>query len=145
MLDSFGHPLILLNSKEAVKELFETRGAIYSSRPPMPLLRTVVSRDSSVSFEPHNETCVCAPTLACCSSLVSWRRQRKAGHLELNASQAKQYSQIQMQESYILVANLLERKTTDLVAIAERFSGGIAFGSFFDYRVESFHDPMVVG
>jgi hypothetical protein len=66
-LNIFGTPLIILNTHKAVKDvgplscrtpllterqLFETRGQIYSSRPPMPLLRDVVSRRSNISFEP---------------------------------------------------------------------------------------------
>jgi hypothetical protein len=35
----FGNPLLVLNSAEAVNDLFEKRGAIYSSRP----VRTMIS------------------------------------------------------------------------------------------------------
>jgi hypothetical protein len=74
MLDSFGTKIVLLNTPRVCKDvskglllvlhllslrqLFEIRGSIYSSRAPAPLLRGVICRNSTISFEPHNDTWV---------------------------------------------------------------------------------------
>lgn len=57
------HPTIVLNSWRTVRDLFDARGAIYSSRPDVPLVAYVVPGNYHVAFMKHDK---------------AWRRGRAA-------------------------------------------------------------------
>jgi hypothetical protein len=135
MLDSFGSKIVLLNSPKVCKDLFELRGSIYSSRAPAPLLRGVICRNSTISFEPHNDTYVTSHSTTSLICASSWRRERKAAHLELNINSAKQYSHIQLREAYNLTQGFLTYGSKEFIPLAEHFAAAIAFGSFCALRL----------
>jgi hypothetical protein len=66
--------------------------------------------------------------------VISWRRERKAAHLELNINSVKQYTKIQLREAYNLVHGFLQYGSKEFIPLAEHFAAAIAFGSFCEYR-----------
>ncbi|ORY09416.1 cytochrome P450 [Clohesyomyces aquaticus] len=84
---------IWLNSKDAVKELFDRRSAVYSSRQPMPMAFDCATGGKRVTFAPYGKP---------------WRDARAVFHKVLTQKMAQDYSVIQTFEAKQLSVDFLD-------------------------------------
>jgi cytochrome P450 len=85
--------VVVLNSWRAVKELFDQRGAIYSSRPDIPLAKYVVPDNTHVAFMKYDKT---------------WRRGRSMIMNFLKDEELERLMPIQDAESTQMVWEILQ-------------------------------------
>ena len=90
--------MIVLNTDQAIKDLLDKRGNIYSSRPDMYVASTVASGGLRMLLMPYAET---------------WRRARRLFHDLLNVKAAKSYVPYMDLESTSMMTAILDSCTTD--------------------------------
>ncbi|THU99931.1 cytochrome P450 [Dendrothele bispora CBS 962.96] len=112
-----GDRTIILNSAKVTNELLEKRSAIYSSRPPMPMLVDLSGWYWDFGFIPYSE---------------SWRTHRRTFSRYFMSSKVHEYHPIQRKETLHLLQNLLndpdnvrEHVRTYSGAISVRITHGI--------------------
>ena len=88
-----GQPAVVLNTWRAVRDLFDQRGAIYSSRPYIPLVEYVVPGPYHVAFMPHDK---------------NWRRGRATLVNFLKDEELEKVVPIQEAESTQMIFEILE-------------------------------------
>ncbi|KAJ8521448.1 hypothetical protein ONZ45_g1855 [Pleurotus djamor] len=88
----FGNPLLILNSAEAVNDLFDKRSAIYSSRPVRTMVVELMGWDWLFSSFPYGSW---------------WRQHRAMFHRHFNVNCTHLYRPIQLKETHALLRNLL--------------------------------------
>ncbi|KAK7191294.1 hypothetical protein DPSP01_008364 [Paraphaeosphaeria sporulosa] len=86
-------PVVVLNTWRAVRDLFDQRGAIYSSRPYIPMVDYVVPGPYHVAFMPHDR---------------NWRRGRAALVSFLKDEELEKVRPIQQAESMQMVFEILQ-------------------------------------
>lgn len=119
-----GTDWIWLNSPKVVKEIFDKRSSIYSSRPPAPLASDVASAGRRQLFLPYGP---------------HWRGLRKSGHVLLNLNAAVKYQPIQDFESKALMVDLLE-SPTEFYYHNRRYSSSLIFQTTYGYRIADLND-----
>jgi hypothetical protein len=127
-LESWGSKTFVISSYEVQKELLDTRGSKYSSRPELPLLDGFVCRSSNIGFLGYNDR---------------WRKHRRAVGRELNVSTSRAYTRLQEREAHMLSEGYLDRRPEDILLLAQRYAGAVGLGLVFDHRVTKFRDPIV--
>ncbi|KAL5437896.1 hypothetical protein PMIN06_010416 [Paraphaeosphaeria minitans] len=85
-------PVVVLNTWRAVRDLFDQRGAIYSSRPHIPMVNYIVPGPYHVAFMPHDR---------------NWRRGRAALVSFLRDDELDKVRPIQQAESTQMVFEIL--------------------------------------
>ncbi|TFY73981.1 hypothetical protein EWM64_g10031 [Hericium alpestre] len=88
----FGQVYIVVNSLRAAKEIFETRSAMYSSRPYMTMV-DMIGWYFNLGLLPYGD---------------AWRARRRLLHLRLAAGRAPSYFPLQMQKSAEVVRKLYD-------------------------------------
>ncbi|KAF2119273.1 cytochrome P450 [Lophiotrema nucula] len=118
---------VWLNSKEAVKELFDRRSAIYSSRQPMPMAFDCATGGKRVTFAPYGK---------------SWRASRQIFHKVLTPKMADDYSVIQLFESKQLSVDLLE-KPADFYMHNRRYAASVIMQVTYGWRIPQWDCPEI--
>lgn len=121
---------IWLNTATAVKDLMDKKGAIYSSRPPMPMAFTNVSDGKRQIFMPYNE---------------QWRNLRKITHAALNMATSSSYRPIQDFESKQVMYEFLKNCGKDseiYYDINRRYSASLILTITYGQRVEDWNNPV---
>ncbi|KAH9973229.1 cytochrome P450 [Lactifluus volemus] len=88
----FGTNIIVLNSAKAANELLDGRSAIYSDRPAMPGLTTLINMEWNFGLIEYGSR---------------WRNWRKAFHSYFNAQAAQDFHPIELKGAHQLLRNLL--------------------------------------
>ncbi|TFY79263.1 hypothetical protein EWM64_g4749 [Hericium alpestre] len=88
----FGQMYIVVNSLRAAKEIFETRSAMYSSRPYMTMV-DMIGWYFNLGLLPYGD---------------AWRARRRLLHLRLAAGRAPSYFPLQMQKSAEVIRKLYD-------------------------------------
>ncbi|KIP12415.1 hypothetical protein PHLGIDRAFT_498342 [Phlebiopsis gigantea 11061_1 CR5-6] len=89
----FGNPIVVLNSAEAVNDLFEKRSAIYSSRPVRTMINEVIGFDWLFSSMPYGPW---------------WKRHRALFHQNFNSTNLPSAQPVVQRETQTLLRNLVE-------------------------------------
>ncbi|KAH7122651.1 cytochrome P450, partial [Dendryphion nanum] len=112
---------IWLNSKEAVKELFDRRSAIYSSRQPMPMAFDCATGGKRITFAPYGKT---------------WRDCRAIFHKAslFQLIETLHYSVIQMFEAKQLSVDLLD-KPEDFYMHNRRYAASVIMQVTYGWRI----------
>ncbi|THU92637.1 cytochrome P450 [Dendrothele bispora CBS 962.96] len=87
-----GDHTVILNSARVANELLEKRSAIYSDRPPMPMIVDLSGWHSNLTFFPYSE---------------SWRTHRRTFSRYFMSRKVHEYHPIQRKETLRLLKNLL--------------------------------------
>ncbi|UPK94134.1 hypothetical protein LCI18_005069 [Fusarium solani-melongenae] len=113
-----GKVWVFLNSSRVVKDLLESRAAIYCSRPPFPMTQTIMSGDSRIVLMPYNE---------------QWRMVRKILHQILGPKQQDVFKPFQDLESKNLCWDYLEKPDRWWAANA-RYANSVIMSVVFGRR-----------
>lgn len=122
---------IWLNTATAVKELMDKKGAIYSSRPWMPMAFGNVSDGRRAIFMPYSE---------------KWRNLRKISHAALNMATSNSYKPVQDFESKQVMYEFMKYCSTDSEAyydINRRYSASVILTVTYGHRVADWNDSVV--
>ncbi|KAF2248184.1 cytochrome P450 [Trematosphaeria pertusa] len=118
---------IWLNSKEAVKELFDRRSAIYSSRQPMPMAFDCATGGKRITFAPYGKT---------------WRDSRAVFHKVLTQKMAQDYSVIQLFEAKQLGVDLLNNPQ-DFYMHNRRYAASVIMQVTYGWRIPKWDCPEI--
>ncbi|KAK5173517.1 uncharacterized protein LTR77_002198 [Saxophila tyrrhenica] len=110
---------IWLNSPESVKELFDRRSAIYSSRHEMPMAFQYATGGKRITLSPYN---------------AIWRTSRAVFHKVLTPKMAEEYSVIQGFEAKQLSVDLLN-KPRDFYKHNRRYAASVIFQVTYGWRI----------
>ncbi|EXJ53393.1 uncharacterized protein A1O5_13382 [Cladophialophora psammophila CBS 110553] len=113
---------IWLNSKEAVKEVFDRRSAIYSSRQPMPMAFQCATGGKRITFAPYGKM---------------WRSSRSIFHRVLTQKMAEDYSVIQLYEAKQLSVDLLDNPQ-DFYMHNRRYSASVIMQVTYGWRIPQY-------
>lgn len=122
-LSLLGKRVVILNSEEAVTELFEKRGANYADRPSYPLYERVGWKDALILL-PYG---------------TYYRKLRKMLQLPFEKDKAPNYRHIQEQEACVLLHNFL-RDPSSVEGPIHRYTAAIIIEIAFGHRVLSDDD-----
>ncbi|KAH8801444.1 cytochrome P450 [Xylogone sp. PMI_703] len=120
--------LIILNSPRVVRDLFDKRGAIYSSRAPNHIGAELITRDKThLLLMPYSP---------------EWRGQRKVYQTILNITAVTSYQLLQEAEAVLTLKQLSESpdKYYDHV---RRYSTAVILSSVFGIRGPEFNHPNI--
>lgn len=120
--------MIVLSEDTAVKELLDKRSAIYSSRPDIYLLGTLVSGGLRFSLMPYTTT---------------WRQLRRCVHSILNIRAARTYVPYQDVENRLMMVSLLDSPEL-FVNHIRRYTDSLTTQMVFGYRTSRADDPRVL-
>ncbi|EXA28458.1 hypothetical protein FOVG_19938 [Fusarium oxysporum f. sp. pisi HDV247] len=120
--------LIVLNSATAVKELFEKRGAIYSSRPPNHIGAELITRGNThLLLMPYGQ---------------EWRDQRKVYQSILSITAVTALQPLQAAEATLTMSQLL-RSPEKYYDHIRRYSTAVILSSVFGIRGPTFDHPNI--
>ncbi|KAF1944974.1 cytochrome P450 [Clathrospora elynae] len=119
--------MVVLSSDQAVKDLLDKRGSIYSSRPDM-YLGEIVSGGMRMVLMQYGET---------------WRMIRKIIHNNLNITAAKAYVPYQDLENRAMLLGFLESPDLFIDHI-RRYTTSLTTQMVFGFRTTSIHDPKLL-
>ncbi|OGM48636.1 hypothetical protein ABOM_002069 [Aspergillus bombycis] len=120
--------LIILNSASAVRDLFDKRGAIYSSRPPNYIGTEVITQDNThLLLMPYGK---------------EWRNQRKLFQELLNIKAVGSLRPLQAAESTFTLRQLMQ-SPQDYYDHIRRYSTAVILASVFGIRGSEFHSPYI--
>jgi cytochrome P450 len=88
-----GRKFIILNSRKAVMDLFEERGALYSDRPRTVMAHDLVGKSHAILFSPYGERL---------------KKHRRFLRNALDARRAPEYWDMQAEETRRLVVGLAD-------------------------------------
>ncbi|PYH46717.1 cytochrome P450 [Aspergillus saccharolyticus JOP 1030-1] len=117
--------MIVLNSAQAVKDLLDRRGAIYSSRPDSYVAQDVLSGGLRVLFMEDGAT---------------WKSIRQLAHRILNVAAARTYVPYQDLENRAMLKSMLETPA-HFVDHIRRYSGSLTTQMAFGFRTTTIEDP----
>ncbi|KAF8918429.1 cytochrome P450 [Mucidula mucida] len=93
-LNLMGTSLIVVNTRDAARDLFERRSSMYSDRPPFPMLNGLVGFGWNFAFGPYGD---------------SWREHRKLAHIELQSKSASErYQPLELRGARFLLQTLMD-------------------------------------
>ncbi|KAF2260309.1 cytochrome P450 [Lojkania enalia] len=118
---------VWLNSKEAVKELFDRRSAVYSSRQPMPMAFGCATGGKRITFAPYGK---------------QWRASRQIFHKVLTPKMAADYSVIQLFESKQLSVDLLD-SPQDFYMHNRRYAASVIMQVTYGWRIPKWDCPEI--
>ncbi|CAH0035241.1 unnamed protein product [Clonostachys rhizophaga] len=120
--------LIVLNSANLVRDLFDKRGAIYSSRTPSHIGNELITRDNThLLLMPYGQ---------------AWRNQRKVYQSILNITAVVSLQPLQAAEAVLTMSQLIEspEKYYDHI---RRYSTAVILSSVFGIRGPNFNHPNI--
>ncbi|CAE6404443.1 hypothetical protein ACGC1H_002047 [Rhizoctonia solani] len=131
----FGQTMIVLNSVEEANKLLQNRSAIYSGRPPAPMLTEPSLLDAAglVSIAGYNER---------------WRKSRRIMHPWLHKQAVESFHHSQQTEARMLLQRLIHMSETSLsseVFYHEVFTAlsGTLLRSIYGYQISGRDDPFL--
>ncbi|KAF2177781.1 cytochrome P450 [Zopfia rhizophila CBS 207.26] len=119
--------MIVLNSDQAIKDLVDKRGAIYSSRPDAYIAQDILSGGLRVLFMPNSPTGV-------------WKMVRKFLHQILSVSAARTYVPYQDLENKAMLLGVLENPN-NFIEHLRRYTASLTTQMTFGFRTTSIEDP----
>jgi cytochrome P450 len=124
---TFGNPIIVLNTAEAADELLDKRGNIYSSKPVRTMVYELMGWDWVLSLMPYGPR---------------WRRHRAKFQKHFHINLSPVYHPIQVQESHMLLRNLLTNSDNFNQHI-RRAAAAIVLKVAYGYDVADEHDSYI--
>ncbi|KIK68602.1 hypothetical protein GYMLUDRAFT_153661 [Collybiopsis luxurians FD-317 M1] len=124
-LTVFGTDILIINSAEAAKALFEGRSALYGDRPKFTMLNELVGLSWHFGFMPQGDT---------------WKTHRKIFANEFNPSSVSQFRPHQLKWRNIFLKNLL-KTPNDFVTHIQHLASGVALDLTFGLDVASSGQP----
>ncbi|SJL08657.1 related to O-methylsterigmatocystin oxidoreductase [Armillaria ostoyae] len=115
-LNLMGAPVIVINSREAAKDLLEGRSLIYADRPNFPMLNDLMGFGWETAFAHYGEV---------------WKAHRKIFYQEFGGSNAATYNHQQVDSARFLLRRLLDDPAVFMDSIrlmAGRMILGITYG-----------------
>ncbi|KAH9044125.1 cytochrome P450 [Lactarius hengduanensis] len=92
-VDVLGTHMVIINSAKAANELFGKRSSIYSDRPSLVALNTILGMDWATGFIPYG---------------ARWRSLRRGLHAHFHPAAAKMYRPLEQHAVHRLLRNLLQ-------------------------------------
>ncbi|KIJ28801.1 hypothetical protein M422DRAFT_269850 [Sphaerobolus stellatus SS14] len=126
-LDVFGTPLVFLNSRRIVHELFERRSSNYSDRTTFPMLVDLMGFDWSMAFQGYGEV---------------WRRHRRAMHDKFHPSAVEAYKPIQIKHTRDLLCRL-HKAPENFIEHIRHTAGAIIMEVGYGINIKSENDPYI--
>jgi cytochrome P450 len=118
---------IVLSSDQAVKDLIDKRGHIYSSRPETYIAQNVLSNGNRIAMLPYGAT---------------WRTLRKVIHGLLGVQKAESYVPYQDLENLQMLSELLTQPEEFLKSI-RRYTTSLTTTMIYGWRTPSTADPRM--
>ncbi|CAG7977580.1 unnamed protein product [Penicillium salamii] len=120
--------LVILNRAKDVRELFDKRGAIYSSRPPNHIGNELITRDNvHLLLMPYGK---------------EWRNQRKIYQAILSISAVRALTPLQEAEATLTISQLAQSSESYYDHI-RRYSTAVILSSVFGIRGPEFNHPNI--
>lgn len=91
-LQGLGQSIIILNSKQAIDDLLEKRGNLYSNRPRYTVVGEMMGVDRGMPLQQYDE---------------KWRLQRKLARTALSSDAVKKYYDVQVQAAAVMCQSFL--------------------------------------
>ncbi|KAI0299840.1 cytochrome P450 [Russula brevipes] len=126
-VDVFGTHIVVLNSVKAVNELLDKRSAIYSDRPAMPGLTTLIDMDWNFGLIEYGPR---------------WRHWRKAFHTFFNPQAAEEFQPTELGGAHRLLRDLLATPN-ELLPHLRHMAGRIILAIAYGIDVAPRGDPNV--
>lgn len=126
-LHVFGLGVVFLNTPEAVFELLDKRGSIYSDRPHLVMANELCGCEDMVAFTPYGETS---------------RRQRRLLQTALGPSSIRNYHPLLELETKPFLRRLLENPAGYMDHI-RRYAGGLTLSVVYGHQVKSNDDEFL--
>lgn len=126
-LHIFGQGIVFLNSPEAVAELMERRGAIYSDKPALVMVSELCGAEHMVAFTRYGDEA---------------RRQRRLMSRALGVNNIKQYHPLIQTETLQFLRRTLA--DPDYVSNVKRYAGGMTLLVVYGLEVRSNNDKYLV-
>ncbi|CAK5284897.1 unnamed protein product, partial [Mycena citricolor] len=127
-LSALGTSFVVLSSAEAVKELFEKRSAVYSSRVQAPMMNELMGWGGFVGFLPYG---------------ARWRSHRKAFMQAFNPEAVKQFHSQQRTGVHNLLRRILAQPSGDVIEQFRLFAAEIIMDVTYGIKVRTSDDPYV--
>jgi cytochrome P450 len=109
-LKILGTDVIVVNSAEASKELFEKKSALYTDRPRMTMINDIVGLGWHFGFMPHGD---------------EWREHRKLFNHDFNPTSALKYHPMERKWTITFLKNLLDTPQDFLEHVQHMVSGTV--------------------
>ncbi|KAF8958419.1 cytochrome P450 [Flammula alnicola] len=122
-----GNNLLVLNSMEAINDLLEKRGSIYSDRPIFTVVGELMGLDQGMPLKPYGE---------------EWREQRKIAHVALSHGAVKKYCKLQEHLALSLCDDIIE-KPLDFASSVRLTAGRIIVAVTYGINVESAQSEFI--
>ncbi|KAJ4304905.1 hypothetical protein N0V90_000433 [Kalmusia sp. IMI 367209] len=119
--------MIVLSSDQAIKDLVDKRGAIYSSRPDAYIAQDILSGGLRVLFMPNSPT-------------GAWKMVRKFLHTLLSVNSARTYVPYQDLENKAMLLSMLENPNS-FIEHLRRYTASLTTQMTFGFRTTSIEDP----
>ncbi|KAG6873902.1 hypothetical protein C0995_009681 [Termitomyces sp. Mi166 len=124
----FGQPIVILNSTELAKEMFEKKSSIYSDRPVMQFGGNLVGWKNTLVLLPYGDRL---------------RRYRRLAHGIIGShASIKQFTYIEELETHRFLRRVLENPN-DLAKHVQHTAGAIIIRITHGYEVKRINDPFV--
>ncbi|KAF8589876.1 cytochrome P450 [Ramaria rubella] len=123
---TFGTPVVVVNSIETARDLFEKRSSIYSSRPDIPML-TLMGADWTFGFMKYG---------------ARWRLHRKTFLRKFHRTAARAFQPIQTKWASVLLSRLKE-SPDDFVTHLRHFAGAVIMDVVYGIQVLPRGDPYI--
>ncbi|KAI0064158.1 cytochrome P450 [Artomyces pyxidatus] len=125
-IQAFGQLSIIVNTKKAVRELYDGRSSVYADRPQL-MMNTLLGWDFATSLMPYSN---------------EWRTQRKIFHQSLNSRAVPVHHQIQLEKVELLMKWIYDDPQEFSLHI-RRYSASIAMLIAYDYNIEPHDDHFI--
>ncbi|KAF7329186.1 hypothetical protein MKEN_00179200 [Mycena kentingensis (nom. inval.)] len=126
-LDVAGRSVVVVESAEAVRDLFETRSSIYSDRPVYTMLGELCGWDRSISFMHYGD---------------EWRRTRRLLHESFNVNTSRQFQPQIVTAVHASLARL-GGQPENVVAEFKLLTGSLVLDFTYGIKVKSADDPYI--
>ncbi|TFY82421.1 hypothetical protein EWM64_g1591 [Hericium alpestre] len=125
--DVFGTHIVVVNSAKAANELFDKRSTIYSDRPTLRALTSILKLEWVLGFIPYGQ---------------HWRNVRKGFHMHFHPAATLNYHPIEIRATSRLLENLLEEPVKFMDHL-RTMAGEIILGIAYGIDVKPRDDPFV--
>ncbi|KAF7366944.1 hypothetical protein MSAN_00953100 [Mycena sanguinolenta] len=123
-----GTSMIILSSAEAVNDLLEKRGSIYSDRARMPMVNELMGWDFALAFMKYGD---------------HWRAHRRLFHEVFNPVAAQKFHPKEREAANELLHNFLERPDHDLLIHLRHMAAKIIMSIAYGIDILPANDPYV--
>ncbi|KAJ7065512.1 cytochrome P450 [Mycena amicta] len=127
-LDVAGTSIVVLESVEAIRELFERRSSIYSDRARFPMLVELMGWHWSIGFMKYGD---------------HWRAHRKVMHDSFNVGAVNEYRPRETAAAHALLRNLV-RDPDDVMAPFRHMAGSLIMDTIYGIKIRDEGDPYVL-